>query len=360
MAYPQVQSITPTTIASASTTHNVNMPATVNTNDLLLALFASVAGSITVTTPSGWTQITTQSNTFIRLSVYGKIASGSEDGTTVNFLTSIATRAVAQVYRITGDYHDLTTVGIETGAASGTSLNPNSPNLNPVNWDVEETLWITAGTCSNNVSAVSSYPSNYTSGTYTQSGSAGSADAQLASARRENSVSAENPGAFTFDNVANWIAITIAIRPSFISQTVQPDVLTNTPTFFDVGLSQSGTLIPALFDATPTLYSPTLVYEQALLPDVFTVTQIFFDAAMATALSPPLLDNTPTFYGAEIINTQILEAPLLSNTPTFYGPEFRGPRNLESPLITNTSVFYGPQVFGTWRDVDLPYGGGEW
>ncbi len=78
------------------------MPATVNARDLLLCIFTN-DGAATVTTPSGWTSKGTQlsSNSGVRQRVFAKIASGSEDGTTVDFVTSASESAAAQVYRVT-------------------------------------------------------------------------------------------------------------------------------------------------------------------------------------------------------------------------------------------------------------------
>lgn len=352
MSFPQVQSITATTFASDTTAHAVNMPATVNAGDLLFCIFVNDANT-SVTTPSGWTSITSQTFS-TRTGIYAKIASGSEDGTTVDFVTSVAETAAAQVYRITGIYGDTTSNAITTASASGTGSTPNPPDLNPANWGTEETLWIAAASCSDPVTGVTTYPSSYTNGIYSQSGS-GTTHVQLASARRENSVSAENPNTFTLDASApnGWLGITIAIRPEFISQTIEPPILTNEPTFYGPELALFGLLIPPLLDNTPTLYEPNLAYEQILIPDdVLTITPIFYDAAMRYSITAPLLTNSPTFYDVTIINTQVLAPALFTVSPTFYGPEFRGPRNIGMPLLTNSPTFYGPEIFTVWANTD--------
>jgi len=338
------------------------MPATVNTGDLLFCVFVNDGGVLaSVTTPPGWALITSQTFSS-RVGIYAKIASGSEDGTTVDFVTSAAETAVAQVYRITGTYGDTSLNTITSASANGTGSTPNPPNLDPANWGTEETLWIAIASCSDPVTGVTTYPSNYTDGTYSQSGS-GTAHVQLASARRENSVSAENPNTFTLNASATngWLGITVAIRPQFVSQTIEIPLVDNTPVFYGAGVFVYGLLITPPIDNVSVFYNAMFAYEQTLiLNDALSITPTFYNTGLATGMTAPLLDNTPTFYGVEIINTQILVAPLLSNPPIFYGPEFRGPRNIAIPLIANTSVFYNPSVFGTWRDVDLPYGSGQW
>ena len=212
MAFPTVQSITTTNFASDATAHLVNMPATVNAGDLLLCIFACDALP-SVTTPSGWTSINSYSFSN-RTAIFAKIASGSEGGTTVDFVTSASEAATAQVYRITGVSGGVTSSDITSAHATGTGSNPDPPNLDPSGWGTLDTLWIAVASCSDPVSGVTTYPTNYTNGTYSQSGS-GTTHVQLASARRENNTAAENPGTYTLNASAGngWSGITIAIRP---------------------------------------------------------------------------------------------------------------------------------------------------
>src|SRR5690606_37657251 len=77
LAFPVVESVTPTVFGSDDTTHNVDMPSTVDAGDLLINLFAS-DGSATITDPDGaggWTEIETAArSTFARGSVWAKVA----------------------------------------------------------------------------------------------------------------------------------------------------------------------------------------------------------------------------------------------------------------------------------------------
>jgi len=207
MSFPTVLSITETAFPTITTAHNVAMPATVNAGDLLVVLFANDDDS-TVTTPSGWTLLATSlASTVQRLSIYTKTAVGNEDGTTVDFVTSAAEKAAAQVYRAT-DWGD---IEIST-AGTGTSVNPDSPSFNPSGWDVEDTLWLTVESHANG-REVSSYPTDYTDGLRTRSSADEAEAALVASARRENAVASENPGVFTIATSSQWAAFTIAIRP---------------------------------------------------------------------------------------------------------------------------------------------------
>jgi hypothetical protein len=211
LAAPAVASVTETSFGTDTTNHYVNMPATVNAGNLLIVLFTN-DGDATVTTPAGWSLLASNAaNGAVRLSVYYKIAAGTEGGTTVNFVTSAAEEASAQVYRIT-DWHGTTPPEIST-AATGTSTAPNPASLDPAGWDVADTLWLAvAGQDRGNQSGTTAYPASYTDGISTLS-SDGTGSCRTHSARRVLAVASENPGAFTIPVSEEWVAFTIAVRP---------------------------------------------------------------------------------------------------------------------------------------------------
>ena len=198
MAFPTVQSITNTDFATAATDHNVSMPATVNSGDLLLMGFSYAHGADndTPTTPTGWSSVITTGNSFSgegRLTVYVKNANGSEGGGTVNVVTPTSHRAAATVYRITGWRNSGTILNDVEGAAvvsdgsNQSASTPGPPNLNPANWDVEDTLWIAFAAGfpgSGDVASYTSGPTGY--GNFSSHGSGSGDDhALLATARSE-------------------------------------------------------------------------------------------------------------------------------------------------------------------------------
>jgi hypothetical protein len=210
LAAPAVASVTETAFGSDATNHTVTMPATVNAGDLLIVLFTN-DGSATVTTPAGWTALaSTASGDQVRLSVYYKIAAGTEGGTTVNFVTSATEEAAAQVYRIT-DWHGTTPPEIST-AATNTTAAPDPSSLNPAGWDVANTLWL-AVAGQDQGGGTLSYPASYTGGITTRSSTTGSKRCQTMSARRVLAAASANPGAFTIGTSDEWVAFTIAVRP---------------------------------------------------------------------------------------------------------------------------------------------------
>lgn len=211
MAYPVIESITETPFASDTTAHAVSMPASVNAGDALIVIFTN-DGSATVTTPAGWTQLYTLANgTALTGGAYAKVASGSEGGGTVDFVTSATESASAQCYRISG-WHGLI-AGIAAGTAgsvsTGTTADP--PSLSP-GWGALDTLWL--ATChTSTTQTISSGPTNYTNLTQTTSGS-GTTFAQTISARRNNNTATEDPDVFTTSGTgASKVYNTLAIRP---------------------------------------------------------------------------------------------------------------------------------------------------
>jgi len=215
---PAVASVTQTVFDTDTTDHYVNMPATVSTGDLLIVLFTN-DGSATVTTPDGWSSLASDVNgSAVRLSVYYKIAAGTEGGTTVNLVTSAGEQAAAQVYRIT-DWNGTTPPEIST-VATGTTPAPNPASLNPAGWDVTDTLWLAVGGQDRgDQSGTTTYPASYAGGIGTLSSDV-LGSCRTLSAHRVHATASENPGAFTVPVSEEWVAFTIAVRPALRDLTI--------------------------------------------------------------------------------------------------------------------------------------------
>jgi hypothetical protein len=213
--FPSVKDRLTQTFATAATAHAVTMPAAVDSGDLLMVLITNdhtTAG--TITTPAGWTSKASDTqNTQVRASVFIKVADGTEDGTTVDFATSAAEEAAAQVYRIPNGEWSGTTAGVEVATFSGAATNtPNPASLNPGAWGTENTLWI-AYVGGSSYNSVTTYPSTFTGGVHNQSNT-GTGGASASSAWLESAVASVDPGTFTMGNSTDGVAYTIAIRPS--------------------------------------------------------------------------------------------------------------------------------------------------
>jgi hypothetical protein len=210
LAAPVVTSVTETAFGTDTTDHYVNIPATVNAGDLLIVLFTN-DGNTSLTTPGGWSLLASDVNgPHVRLSVYYKIAAGTEGGTTVDFVTSDGEEAAAQVYRIT-NWHGTTPPEIST-AATGTSTVPNPVSLNPDQWDIADTLWLAVAGQDRGDQGAPNYPVNYIDGISTLS-SDGNKSCRMHSACMALAVALEDPGHFTIPTSEQWVAFTIAVRP---------------------------------------------------------------------------------------------------------------------------------------------------
>jgi RHS repeat-associated protein len=211
---PVIEESTGSSFGTASTTHNVTMPATVNAGDLLVVEFSiNSAGSDTVAPPSGWTEFADALNSNdAHISLYAKIASGSEDGTSVNFVSSSARKARAVVTRIRAGtfYNDVVTNVVAAATATGTSANPNPPALNP-SWGNEETLWGAAWATGDDWSTTA-YPANYSSNQISGNSGTAADETHMANAKRSLAADSEDPGSFTASPSTDWIALTWAVR----------------------------------------------------------------------------------------------------------------------------------------------------
>lgn len=213
--YPQTVAPTVTLFEANTTEHLVTMPPVVDAGDLLLLLSAFDGGSIT--NPTDWTsQENELINSHSRL-VTAKVADGSEGGTTVDVVTSVAERGAAQVYRITGWWGILADgLAISSRNGAGGVVSNDVPSLAPSSWDVEYTLWLAVLTVSTGSPSpnVSTYPTNYGNGVESDSGG-GTAGALVASARREFAGAFDDPDSFILDVVpAGSATRLLAIRPA--------------------------------------------------------------------------------------------------------------------------------------------------
>jgi N-acetylneuraminic acid mutarotase len=199
--------------------HLVQMPSQVDVGDLLIVLFTNDAND-TVATPAGWTAPaanTQLGNTNqVRGSVFVKDAAGTEDGTTVDFITSDAggEQGSAIVYRIPATKWDgtITNVEIASTAVGGTTAAPNPPSLNPAGWGTENTLWISYVAGSTHT-AVTTFPGSHTNGYHT-TGTASTAGASASSSQRVIAAAAEDPSAYAMASAQASAVFTIGVRPA--------------------------------------------------------------------------------------------------------------------------------------------------
>jgi hypothetical protein len=208
--FPNVEGFMPSTFDSAGKGHPVMMPATVNPGDLLVCLLGT-EGSTSVTTPSGWTALATMldASEAVRASAFYRIASGSEDGTRVNFSTGEAARGVAQVYRIT-DWAG-TDVGLTPlGGAADTSATPMLPAANAP-WGTDHNFFLSYAALSG-AATVQTGPLGYTTAGATANGG-DDPPLQIASAYLDANAGSVPAASFGLDASVPWVTGGLVIRP---------------------------------------------------------------------------------------------------------------------------------------------------
>jgi len=110
VAFPSILSVTPTDstpdIGSATTSYALNLPAIINAGDVLIA---AIHGGFNVTsvawdnaTAGTWTLVGQIYRTDAFISVYKRVADGTEDGKTLTLTLGVAGRPLGMVYRIGG------------------------------------------------------------------------------------------------------------------------------------------------------------------------------------------------------------------------------------------------------------------
>lgn len=200
---------TTTSFGTAATSHLVSVGSGIVSGMLLLMAFAS-ANAPTVTTPGGWTLLaSTDANGPSRLRIYGKIADGTENGTTVDVVTSTEQKAAADVFQIKKWFGNLGTNGIQKvdGTIAG-SGQPDSASLTPT-WATDRVLWFTFCSMINGQAATA--PTNYSGGGVV--GGTGTDSVLLGVGFRTLYAAVENPGAFSATAGNAWGAATLAVRP---------------------------------------------------------------------------------------------------------------------------------------------------
>lgn len=158
MAFPQVASITETNTNSGAPIVG-NLPATVNSGDLLLAFTSTENNPGTATDPGGWTRLVFAGSSPVRLGVWYRIADGSEAGGTISVTVQFSPGfTCAQVYRITG-WHGSQAPEIGT-LGSGVTGTPD-PGAVTATWGSDDNLFIVVLAAADDPHTVDTWPTNY-------------------------------------------------------------------------------------------------------------------------------------------------------------------------------------------------------
>lgn len=259
MAYPSPGTPVQTQFATSVTSMPVNMPATVNAGDRLIAV-VSVRNAGTFTRPSGWNELNAQTGGgggVGKTTVFEKIAAGTEAGTTPTWTASTGTTGIWQVIRVTGAHASTPS---EVTVTSGDSSAANPPSITP-SWGAADDLFIAiAGHAAISAAAWSAGPTNYT-GFQNNGASSGGSAVSIASATRQLNATSEDPGTFTVSGSNRfWAAATIAIRPS--GGSTQTATLTGIASAVSIGsitVARTRTIGLTAISSTVVLGSVTVV-----------------------------------------------------------------------------------------------------
>lgn len=197
MAFPQVVGSPVDTLAFASSTFTMNLPAGLVPANLLIAWISSDPDPSP--TMSGWTRVgyNTGPSGTKTTSVWAKISNGSDTAS----LSGANIARISHCYQVSGASALLSDIGV-TFTTTTASLNP--PNL--VMPAAEDILWFASA---RNDSDVTSAPANFTN--LFESNFLGAS--WLDTARRQLNASSLDPGAFG-GTVNNGHTSTVGIRPA--------------------------------------------------------------------------------------------------------------------------------------------------
>jgi hypothetical protein len=206
------------TVTSNSNSWTLTWPTNIAAGDLIIAL-VGVDGNPVATWPANWADAAV--NQGAAALTYAKYkAAGGESGTFTLGL-SASEQGGWRVFRIPAaswegtlgtQFQNSSTNGAVAAISftTGTSSTPNPPNLDPINWATEDTLWIAA--CGVDTSrTISVYP---LADRNTANVSGGAGGATLGVCTMEDAVSSKDPGTFTISASDDWATTTIAIRPA--------------------------------------------------------------------------------------------------------------------------------------------------
>lgn len=226
MAFPAFSTSIDTDFAASVTSMAVNMPATVNAGDRLIALVHVRNAGTWNTIPTGWSKIAEQAGggAVGELSIFEKVAIGNEDGTTATWITSASTTGAWKVLRITGA-HASTASEVTATSGDATAANPPSETAS---WGSADNLFIAvAGHSASSAAAWSAAPTNYSNFAINGASSGGSAVC-VAFGTRQLANATDDPGTFTVSGSNRWWgAATIVVRPG--ASNTAPTVALNTP-----------------------------------------------------------------------------------------------------------------------------------
>ena len=208
MTFPYVEDFNTSDSASTTTSHNVDLPATVNTGELLVVFFGSPVNFVLSTSfPVGWTEIYDGGVGFgaAHISVAYKIADGTEGGTTITVVSSSSVPSSHVSFTISNHNSSTNAPEISTGT-SGSSSSPNPDSLT-ASWGTDDNLFIAIE--SNVTQTTTAYPTNFDDNQHTRNYTFSNIGVCT---RDWNTNATQDPGIFTLSSSSQWLAATMVVQ----------------------------------------------------------------------------------------------------------------------------------------------------
>lgn len=210
--YPSIRSKTHSAETSDRTSHDIQLPETIEAGDTLLVVFVCDDNEAVTWENEGtdWNVIYEEDagSSGPTMSIAWKKAVGNEDGTTITVTTGGSEQSVHLSYAIK-DANDPTVYPPEASSeSSGYSDSPNPASLSPSGGS-KGYLWFAFYGCDDD-DVASSYPSSYADNRETYESSSGYGTCATGAASRDYTSSSDNPGSFTISS-EQWEAATVAV-----------------------------------------------------------------------------------------------------------------------------------------------------
>lgn len=219
MAFPVDAGRAATNGSTAAVNKICNLPAGIQSGDLLVLILNTVAAD-THSTPTGWTALALNNGdpaSDDTTSIWYRVANGSE-GSSVTVSCTTSDKFAAICWRITG----AATPELST-MATGADDAPDPPSLTP-SGGTKDYLWLWLGAWEGEQQPPlpTGNPTNYSNPVGAHTGTVGFTDtnARVAGASRQINAASEDPPSWTISSANNWRAWTLAVPPGG-SSTVQ-------------------------------------------------------------------------------------------------------------------------------------------
>lgn len=205
-AQPSVVSDANTFKGSGSTTTTLNLPATVNAGETLVAFLSSGSSATHSGWSAGWVELVDVNGMVVAY----KKADGTEDSGTETINLSVSTTSLGWVGAIAGAEDPTTQAPEKNQTGSGSSVSCDPPSLSPTGGS-KTYLWFAFGRISG-CPSISATPSSYTEERSTCTG-----DVRGWAGTRQTTAASEDPSTFTWGSSGTVECATVAVHPSSAS-----------------------------------------------------------------------------------------------------------------------------------------------